>query len=358
MHSPIKPDGQDQAPARQASLGSEHPGADSGGTPQEIGTREFVWDFSVATPQDRYPGAPRPPRVESPTHLASLELLRCFQKALGHELPNQLVAIQGLARLSQYADDPDFPPQALLQRIVPLVSRTDQMVRALAEIGRLVQQASTPSDTPVSLDEVVREAAAAVKYLYPDLPIEYHFPASLPQLYVAHSVMYKLLVELMRNAVEATILDRPSASENVCKVRIEVGVREQKDSTCLTELWVRDRGPGLPSGSLQRLFEAFVRGPQRVIGSGVLSQGRPHQGDFKGTSRESSASPGKSLPCQKGEHFGLGLFLVRQVMASLGGALRVVSFDIQETNEGLKGASPDSGCLVALGFPSIAGSRQ
>ena len=52
-------------------------------------------------------------------------LLGCFQKALGHELPNQLVALQGLARLieMEQADRLDDEGRAHLLRLADLARR-------------------------------------------------------------------------------------------------------------------------------------------------------------------------------------------------------------------------------------------
>ena len=67
-------------------------------------------------------------------------LLGCFQKALGHELPNQLVAHAGPgppAWSMEQGDRLDDEGRALLLRLADLARRTDGLVRTLAEIGRL-----------------------------------------------------------------------------------------------------------------------------------------------------------------------------------------------------------------------------
>ena len=65
-------------------------------------------------------------------------LLACFEKAVRHELPNQLVAIQGLARLvaEEQANRLDPEGRYQLDRLIALARRTDALVRVLADLAR------------------------------------------------------------------------------------------------------------------------------------------------------------------------------------------------------------------------------
>ena len=63
-----------------------------------------------------------------------------MQKALGHELPNQLIAVQGLARLldtetERLSDD----GKEYLQRLGAAAQRSHEMVRALADFLRALR---------------------------------------------------------------------------------------------------------------------------------------------------------------------------------------------------------------------------
>ena len=102
-------------------------------------------------------------------------VLACFQKALGHELPNQLVALQGLARLveEEQAARLNDEGRALLLRVANLARRADVLVRSLAEIGRLTCDPG-PVEA-VALPDVAREAAAEVNLLSSGWSVEYHF---------------------------------------------------------------------------------------------------------------------------------------------------------------------------------------
>jgi signal transduction histidine kinase len=214
-----------------------------------------------------------------PTHPArrateQLErLLACFQKALGHDLPNQLVALQGLARLveMEQADRLDENGRALLLRLADLARRADGLVRRLAEVGRLTRDGGPVEEA--SLLEAAREAAAEVNVTASGWSVRYAINPEATVLPVARRSLQLVLVHLIRNAVQA---DGGRASW------VEVGSRRTADGV---EWWVKDDGRGLPETQAPRLFECFAGG---------------------GTA-------------------GLGLFLVRQIVAGWGGALRLHS---------------------------------
>jgi signal transduction histidine kinase len=200
-------------------------------------------------------------------------LLGCFQKALGHELPNQLVALQGLARLieMEQADRLDDEGRSHLLRLADLARRADALIRSLAEIGRLTRDAGPAEE--VSLAEAAREAAAEVNLTASAWSIRYALDPEATILPVSRRSLRLILVHLFRNAVQ------PEGGRASC---VEVGSRGVSEGI---EWWVKDDGRGLSDAQAARLFECFAAGGAN----------------------------------------GLGLFVVRQIVAGWGGAMRVHS---------------------------------
>ena len=200
-------------------------------------------------------------------------LLGCFQKALGHELPNQLVALQGLARLieMEQADRLNDEGRAHLLRLADLARRADGLVRTLAEVGRLTCDRGPVEEA--SLLEAAHEAAAEVNLTASGWSVRYAIDPQATVVPVSRRSLRLVLVHLLRNAVQA---------DGGCASCVEVGSRRARDGV---EWWVKDDGRGLPETQAPRLFECFAGG---------------------GTA-------------------GLGLFLVRQIVAGWGGAMRVHS---------------------------------
>ena len=200
-------------------------------------------------------------------------LLGCFQKALGHELPNQLVALQGLARLieMEQADRLDDEGRAHLLRLADLARRADGLIRTLAEIGRLTRNPEPIEQT--SLAEVAQEAAAEINLSASGWSMQYALDPDATILPASRRSLRLVLLHLLRNALQA---DGGRASS------IEIGSRRVSNGI---EWWVKDDGRGLSETEAPRLFECFPGG---------------------GTN-------------------GLGLFVVRQIVAGWGGAIRVHS---------------------------------
>jgi signal transduction histidine kinase len=120
-------------------------------------------------------------------------LLTCLQQALGHELPNQLVALQGLLRLlADEAGDRLGPEgRAVLDRLTASTRGAHGLVAALAQLVRLERQ--FPQSEIVDIEEVVVEG----KRLALGLDVVYDLPAAL-LLAVPRSALRQVLVVLLR----------------------------------------------------------------------------------------------------------------------------------------------------------------
>jgi signal transduction histidine kinase len=210
-------------------------------------------------------------------------LLGAYQFALGHELPNRLVVMQAFARMlsEQHGAALDDEGRALLQRLATSAQRAHEQALRLAEIGRLCREIETEEGRPqTALGEVVREAVAEVN-VFSDRAIDFRLQEKMPVLPISRRALHQVLVELLRNAVQAAI-----PGQSAC---IEVGAAVTAEGT---EVWVRDQGRGLTEEQGARLFGPFNPGNSSGVTGGGL---------------------------------GLGLFLVRQVVARWGGALTVRS---------------------------------
>jgi signal transduction histidine kinase len=201
--------------------------------------------ITMSTPSDQFGGTRE-------------RLLAAYQQALGHELPNRLVAIQGLVQLLQLEEGEKLGPEGreYLDQLAGLSRRAHELVRALAEVGRTVRAAH--SDEPAEIADVAREAGTTVNQLYPQVSIEYHFTNPAPSLRVARPALYQVFVHLLRNAAQSAFGDQP-----LC---IDVGGRDTSEGV---EFWVADDGPGLSEAERGRLFEPFAVGAQDAGGTGL-----------------------------------------------------------------------------------------
>jgi signal transduction histidine kinase len=217
--------------------------------------------------------------------------LSFLRHALAHDLPNQVVAMRGLVHFLDLDERERLSPDGreYLRRLSAAADRTHLLMRALAELAR-VSLLEEPAEGTL-LAEVLREATAEVNLLFPGRGIEYHFPKSSLLLPVPRNILRQVLVQLMRNGVQAV--------EEKRTPRIEVCVRPAQAGE---EISVADNGRGLAPEPLRRVQE-FLAG------------------------REANA-PGP----------GLGLMLVRLFLEAWGGTVRVHS-------------ELGHGCVITLRIP-------
>ena len=180
------------------------------------------------------------------------QLLACFQQVVGHDLPNHFISIQGLVRVLEFEENARLSPQGrdYLLRLATNVGRIQTLIGGLAEIGRARRE--NEGDERLVLADVAREAAAEVNHLFQSVAIGYHLPQTPFVLIVPRSGLRRVLVHLLRNAVEAA-----SPGQSVC---IEFGTRASKEKA---EFWVADNGRGLaPNGASNS--GTFFRGKHRL----------------------------------------------------------------------------------------------
>src|SRR5262245_34066536 len=89
-------------------------------------------------------------------HERMVRLLDRYQAYIGHDLPNQLVAIQAYARMLQEHGGAALDPEgrSLLGRLADLTRQADTRARRLAEIGRALRQPEP--EQFVALEEAAR----------------------------------------------------------------------------------------------------------------------------------------------------------------------------------------------------------
>jgi len=219
-----------------------------------------------------------PVRPDDPVRsLARAErLLACYQQAVGHELPNQLVALQGTARLLEQdaGDRLDPVTRADLTRLAELARRVHDLVAALADVGRTCRHVEPPEE--VALEEVCREAAAEASWLFPRPTLRYDMLQPMPRVVLPPGAARRVFLELFLHAARRATLEQA--------VRVEVAARTTPSGT---EVRIHDDGPSLSLLRQQQAFEPF-------------------------------AAPVNERP-------SFGLFLARLLVEAWGGTLRLVS---------------------------------
>ncbi|MFT7541935.1 MAG: two-component system phosphate regulon sensor histidine kinase PhoR [Gammaproteobacteria bacterium] len=186
-----------------------------------------------------------------------------FVAAITHELRTPLSAIRlhGEMLLDGWATDP-VKQREYYKRILRETERLSTLVERVLEKSRLKEDVIRPH--PGSLNDIVRTIAPALEAAeggIEDLNIQ--LDESLPLAMLTREAVAGILSNLVENA-------RKYAPVGGGDEPILVRTYLQRDKVILE---VADRGPGIPAGEKERIFEAFYRSgnesTRKAIGTGL-----------------------------------------------------------------------------------------
>ncbi len=188
------------------------------------------------------------------------ELRSGLLSAVSHDLRTPLATITGSA--TTLRESPDLSPAArrdLLDAICEEAERLERLVANLLDMTRLDSGAVEPRREWVPLDEVVGGALTRLERRLGGRRVVTAVPPDLPLVSLDPVLVQQLFVNLLENAAKYT----PPGSELEIRAAREGG-------TLVVD--VADRGPGIPPGDEERIFERFHRGSHagvRGVGLGL-----------------------------------------------------------------------------------------
>ena len=203
-----------------------------------------------------------------------------FVAAVSHELRTPLTSIRMYAEMLRDGMVPDPDRQhTYFATITSESERLSRLIGNVLELSRLEQGGPRPAPVVGDLGPLVEEAVATLSphAAAQGVRFEVELPEGLPPVRLDRDGLLQVLVNLMDNAVKFG----GEGMVGLTAEAVQGGV----------VLRVRDRGPGVPGGQLGSIFEPFYRGERELTRA------------TKGT--------------------GIGLALVRQLVADMGG--RVVA---------------------------------
>jgi two-component system sensor histidine kinase KdpD len=193
---------------------------------------------------------------------AEAERLRnTLLSSVSHDLRTPLATITGAASsLVEEADRLDEPARReLAQAIREEGERLNRLVANLLDMTRLESGAVQVRREWHPLEEIVGAALARLGSRLGDRPVTVRLPPELPLVPVDDVLLEQVLINLLDNAVKYTPPGTP--------IEIEAAAGDG-----WVQLEVADRGPGLPAGDEERVFDKFYRGrtgPVPGVGLGL-----------------------------------------------------------------------------------------
>jgi two-component system sensor histidine kinase KdpD len=188
----------------------------------------------------------------------SERLSRALLNSISHELRTPLAAITSAATaLSEAKDSSREQRRMLLSEISEAIGRLNRIVGNLLDVARLESGKVAPRLDWYDACDLVQTTLHQLKHELASHPVKFELPSQPVLVRLDFSLAYHALANLLVNAASHT----PPGTE--VEVRAQVA-----DSSLL--LSVGDRGPGIPTELLTRVFEKFFRGPNAPIGGSGL----------------------------------------------------------------------------------------
>lgn len=205
---------------------------------------------------------------------------RNFLLSITHELKSPLASIRLVLETLERRPLPPERQHPLIERALAETDRLNDLVNNLLLSARLDtswQPVLEPCDLAGSAARLVDE----LQQRHPDRVLVLHTPEALPVLQADCDAMEIVLRNLLENALKYAPAPSP----------VELSIQTDPAGKQLV-IEVRDEGPGVPDEEKSRIFEKF----------------------YRPGNEETRASKGT----------GLGLYIVRQIVAAHGGTIEVV----------------------------------
>ena len=197
-------------------------------------------------------------------HLVRVHTAGEMSAALAHEITQPLGAIENYAlaaRRRMGKTSPDLARVAdLVDKVIGQATRAGDVVTRMR--GMVQRHELEPKE--IDIARAVRECVDMVKTdcELRDIRIELKAAGALPVVVVDEIHLQQVILNLLRNAMEAVELPQPGV---VRLITIEVG-RHGADAVSVR---VADRGAGIAEGDLERVFESFYSTKPSGLGVGL-----------------------------------------------------------------------------------------
>lgn len=189
--------------------------------------------------------------------MESERLRNSILAALSHDLRTPLTAVMGLSEilvrsLVREGSSQVRPASAITERLVGISA----LVANLLDMARFQSGDISLRCEWQSLEEVTESAVRSVEDALVDHPLHLRLPEELPLVYGDAVLLERVLANLFENAAKYTPRGAP----------ITLTAWRQDDRIYVE---ISDKGPGIPVGQTESLFQKFHRGERESSTSGV-----------------------------------------------------------------------------------------
>jgi len=197
-------------------------------------------------------------------HLVRVHTAGEMSAALAHEITQPLGAIENYALAARRRAGEELPDlgrvMELLDKVIGQATRAGDVVTRMRAMVRRHEL----EPTEIDVERAVRDCVDMVKTdcELRAIRIEVRPAGPLPVVVADEIHLQQVVLNLLRNAMEAVELPRPGVERRIT-------VETLADGAGGVTVRVADRGPGIAEGDLERVFESFYSTKPSGLGIGL-----------------------------------------------------------------------------------------
>lgn len=226
------------------------------------GTRQSVGSFSDITTQKRLEEEARQ-RLAELAHSSRISTLGEMAAEVAHELNQPLFAIVNYAEAcTKHIRSGRITEDTLLRALADIAKEAERAGRIIYRLRDFIRKGK-PELARLNLNEVVQEAVALAETeaRRRAVPIRTELSADNPMVKADRVQIQQVVLNLLRNGMEAMSDVSPSDRELILRTSVDAGH--------VAEVEVVDRGHGLTPAIADRLFEPFFTTRPDGMGMGL-----------------------------------------------------------------------------------------
>jgi C4-dicarboxylate-specific signal transduction histidine kinase len=223
-------------------------------------------------------------------HLNRVATLGELSGALAHELSQPLTAVLTNAQAARHFLNREPLDVEQVRGALDDIIRNDKRAAAVIDRLRALLRKEESARQPVDVTDVVREVIdlAVGELTSRRINVKSALAPAIPLVLGDRVQLQQVVLNLILNACEAMTATDNNDRHLVLSTRMDDG---------FVELAVSDRGPGIPDGQLERVFEPFVTFREQGLGLGLAisrSIVTAHGGSIRA---ENNADRGATFRC-------------------------------------------------------------
>lgn len=186
-------------------------------------------------------------------------ITKTVMRGLAHEINNPLGGLRGAAQLLEK----ELSDEGLREYTGIIIEEADRLQKLLS---RILGPNKIPKKKHINIHELLHHVRKLVSAEDTSIKIKFDYDPSIPELYIDQDQLIQAILNIVRNAVQAT----DSKSEIILRTRIgryyTIGTKQYK---LVTRIDVIDNGPGIPADMLEKIFYPMVTGRAKGTGLGL-----------------------------------------------------------------------------------------